>query len=130
MLVRGKDQSVGKEGWRRSGVVGITVAASLVAGQGKDVVVLLGSDVRGVAGLIMGSCAVSVVCCGWCLLAAIVQCKHSPSVRTVLYLGWLDIDLYLGTGGLVLIVVDRCIADGTGDVALCVLPAIVSGTAE
>lgn len=113
--------------------MGIAVASSLVARQAKHVVLLLASGVGDVGVLVVRSCsAVSVVGRGGRLLAALgVDCEHGSPVGAILYLDrWLDINLYLGAGRLVLIVVDRSVADGARNVRLIVVPAVSAGSAE
>lgn len=127
MLVSREDQGVGEQGGCWRGMRRVAVTASLLAGQRKYVVMLLGANVSTV-GLIVRSSGMAMMR-GGCLLTAVIHRKHWTTVCSSGDLGRLDVNLYLLTGSLILVVVDG-ITDVGCKIVLGVLSALSSWPAE
>lgn len=89
---------------------------------------LLGANVSAMSGLIMRSARMAMMR-GRCLLTTFVHRKHRTTVSGRGNLGRLDVDLYLLTGSLILIIVDG-VTDVCRELALGVLPGLRSWPTE
>lgn len=89
---------------------------------------LLSANVSAVGRLIMRSARMAMVR-GRCLLTTLVHRKHRTTVSGSGNLGRLDVDLYLLTGTLILVIVDG-VTDVGGEFALSVLSGLSTWSAE
>lgn len=96
----------------------VTLTASLFTIQWKNVVMLFSANVRTMR-LIMSSACVTVVG-SWSLLTTFVHSEHRSAMSTINVFCRFNIDLYLLTGTLVLIVINGVTNIGS-ELALCVL---------
>lgn len=94
----------------------VAITATLVAGQGEYIVMLFGTDMSAMGGLIMRSAGMAVMR-SRCLLTTLVHREHGATMSGSGDLGWFDVDLYLLTGALILIIVD-CVTDVGSEVVL------------
>lgn len=99
----------------------VTIATSLVARQRKYIVLLLNTNVRPVR-LIMSSSCMAVVG-SWGLLTSFIHSEHRPTMRAIGNFSGFNVDLYLLTGSLVLVII-HSVANIRGKFALRILSGV------
>lgn len=105
----------------------VTLTTSLFTIQWENVVVFFSANVRTMR-LIMSSACVTVMS-SRSLLTTFVHSEHGSTMGAIDVLSRLDIDLYLLTGTLVLIVING-VTNISGELALCVLSGLGTRPAE